>query len=510
MRRCGPLERAARIQPPREEELATHCVGAVVIFPDLRSFLDTLAAEGQLLTISDPVMPEPDLGAAVRALNNLGEGMPAIAFDHIVGYREARVVMNVHGSWANHAIMMGLSKSTPVKEQFFQFARRWKNFPVGVERAENAPFREVAITERINLFELLPLFRLNTFDGGPYIDKACVVTRDPNDENHFGKQNVGIYRLQVKGRDRLGVLPVPHHDMGLHLRAAEERGQNLPVSIAIGCDPIITLLAATPLGYDQSEYEMAGALQGAPYRIVKASLSDIDVPWSAEYLLEGEVLYGVREPEGPFGEFTGHYSGGRSLPVIRIDKVSHRRAPIFEQLYLGMPWTELDYLIGLSTCVPIYSQLKEAFPNEVVAVNAMYTHGLIAIIATRQRYGGFAKAVGMRAMTTPHGLGYCKFVILVDADVDPFNLPQVMWAISTKVQPRQDIVTIPGLSVIPLDPGSDPPGISDKVIIDATTPVAPDERGHYGQPLEAPTGTAAWEKRLAEMLKTLSVRRGGE
>lgn len=479
------------------------------MFTDLRAFLAALAAEGQLLSITDQVLPEPDLGAAVRALNNLGEGMPAIAFDNIAGYRDARVVMNVHGSWANHAIMMGLPKTTPVKEQFFEFARRWRNFPVGVERLDGAPFGEMVITQNINLFEALPLFRLNTFDGGPYIDKACVVTRDPNDESHFGKQNVGIYRLQVKGRDRLGVLPVPHHDMGLHLRAAEERGQNLPVCIAIGCDPIISLLAATPLAYDQSEYEMAGALQGAPYRIAKASLSDIDVPWSAEYLLEGEVLCGVREPEGPFGEFTGHYSGGRSQPVIQVRKVSHRRAPIFEQLYLGMPWTELDYLIGLSTCVPIYSQLKDAFPNEIVAVNAMYTHGLVTIVSTRQRYGGFAKSVGMRAMTTPHGLGYCKFVILVDANVDPFNLPQVMWAISTKVQPRHDIVTIPGLGVIPLDPGSDPPGITDKVIIDATTPVAPDVRGHYTQPLDAPAGTAEWEKRLAPMLKALAGRNNG-
>src|SRR4051794_19805622 len=102
-------------------------------FIDLRSFLDALAADRQLLTISDPVQPEPDLGAAVRALNNLGEGMPAIAFNNVVGFHDARIVMNVHGSWANHAIMMGLPKATPVKDQFFEFARRWSNFPVAVE-----------------------------------------------------------------------------------------------------------------------------------------------------------------------------------------------------------------------------------------------------------------------------------------------------------------------------------------------------------------------------------------
>lgn len=477
------------------------------VFRDLREFLAALEAKRQLLTISDAVLPEPDLAAAIRALNNLGEGMPALAFDNVQGMPGARIVMNVHGSWPNHALMLGMPKQTPVKEQFFELARRWARFPVPVERGANPPFEAVMFDQGINLFELLPLFRLNQFDGGFYIDKACVVTRDPDDPTHFGKQNVGIYRLQVKGRARLGVQPVPHHDMGRHLRAAEERGENLPVAIAVGCDPLITMMAATPLDYDQSEYEMAGALQQAPYRIATTALHGLDVPWGAEYVLEGEVLCGVREPEGPFGEFTGHYSGGRAQPVIQIKRVSHRRNPIFETLYLGMPWTELDTMIGLATCVPIYADLKLAFPNEVAAVNAMYTHGLVTIIATRQRYGGFAKAVGLRAMTTAHGLGYCKVVILVDADVDPFNLPQVMWAVSTKVQPQRDVTIIPGLSVVPLDPGSQPPGMTDKMIIDATTPIAPDARGHYHQPLEAPVGTAQWELRLARLLQTLQADR---
>lgn len=472
-----------------------------IIFRDLRAFLDVLRSESQLLTIDDEVSPEPDLGAAIRALNNLGEGMPALQFTCVKGFDNPRIVMNVHGSWPNHAIMLGLPKTTRVKEQFFELAQRWRDFPVSVERADDAPFREVSIASDINLFEILPLFRLNQHDGGFYIDKACVVSRDLNDPDHFGKQNVGIYRMQVKGRDRLGIQPVPSHDLGLHLRAAEERGENLPVAIAIGCDPIVTLMAATPLAYDQSEYEMAGALQGAPYRVTTVG-SNLDVPWGSEYILEGEVIAGLREPEGPFGEFTGHYSGGRSDPVVEIKKVWHRRNPIFETIYLGMPWTELDYMIGLCTCVPIYAQLKEAFPNEIAAVNAMYTHGLVTIIATKQRYGGFAKAVGMRAMTIPHGLGYCKFVILVDADVNPFNLPQVMWAISTKVQPGRDLITIPGLSVVALDPASSPPGIGDKVIIDATTPIAPDIRGHYDQPLDSPLGTQEWEKRLQTLLQS--------
>ncbi|WP_258728597.1 phenolic acid decarboxylase BsdC [Bacillus atrophaeus] len=469
-------------------------------YQDFREFLAALEKEGQLLKVEEEVKPEPDLGAAARAANNLGDKSPALLFNNIYGYNNAQIAMNVIGSWPNHAMMLGLPKDTPVKEQFFEFAKRYEQFPMPVKREETAPFHENEITEDINIFDILPLFRINQGDGGYYLDKACVISRDLDDPDNFGKQNVGIYRMQVKGKDRLGIQPVPQHDIAIHLRQAEERGVNLPVTIALGCEPVITTAASTPLLYDQSEYEMAGAIQGEPYRIVKSKLSDLDIPWGAEVVLEGEIIAGEREYEGPFGEFTGHYSGGRSMPIIKIKRVSHRNHPIFEHLYLGMPWTECDYMIGINTCVPLYQQLKEAYPSEIVAVNAMYTHGLIAIVSTKTRYGGFAKAVGMRALTTPHGLGYCKMVIVVDEDVDPFNLPQVMWALSTKMHPKHDAVTIPDLSVLPLDPGSDPSGITHKMILDATTPVAPETRGHYSQPLDSPLTTKEWEQKLMDLM----------
>ncbi|WES01220.1 phenolic acid decarboxylase BsdC [Bacillus velezensis] len=469
-------------------------------YQDFREFLAALEKEGQLLTVNEEVKPEPDLGAAARAASNLGDKTPALLFNNIYGHHDAQVALNVIGSWPNHAMMLGMPKDTPVKEQFFEFAKRYDAFPVPVKREETAPFHENEITEDINLFDILPLFRINQGDGGYYLDKACVISRDLEDPDNFGKQNVGIYRMQVKGKDRLGIQPVPQHDIAIHLRQAEERGVNLPVTIALGCEPVITTAASTPLLYDQSEYEMAGAIQGEPYRIVKSKLSDLDIPWGAEVVLEGEILAGEREYEGPFGEFTGHYSGGRSMPVIKIKRVYHRNNPIFEHLYLGMPWTECDYMIGINTCVPLYQQLKEAYPNEIVAVNAMYTHGLIAIISTKTRYGGFAKAVGMCALTTPHGLGYCKMVIVVDEDVDPFNLPQVMWALSTKMHPKHDAVIIPDLSVLPLDPGSDPAGMTHKMILDATTPVAPETRGHYSQPLDSPLTTKEWEQKLMDLM----------
>lgn len=471
-----------------------------MITDDLRGFLAALEENGQLLRIKDEVWPEPDLAAAANAAGRIGEKAPALYFDNIAGFKNTKVALNTLGSWPNHAIAMGLPAQTTTKAQVDEFIRRWDKFPVTPERRENAPWRENSVEgDDVNLFEILPLFRLNDGDGGFYLDKAAVISRDPDEPDNFGKQNVGIYRMQVKGKRKLAIQPVPVHDIAIHLRMAEERGEDLPIAITLGNDPIITLMASTPLRYDQSEYEMAGALREKPYPIATAPLTGFDVPWGSEVVIEGVIESRKRELEGPFGEFTGNYSGGHSMPVIRIDKVSYRTDPIYESLYLGMPWTEVDYLIGPATCVPIYKQLKAEFP-EVQAVNAMYTHGLLAIISTKKRYGGFAKAVGVRAMTTPHGLGYLKMIIMVDEDVDPFNLPQVMWAMSTKVNAAGDIVQLPNMSVVALDPGSIPSGITDKLVIDATTPVAPDRRGNYGMPVKDLPETAAWTARLQALV----------
>lgn len=472
-------------------------------FDDLRSYLSALESEGQLLHIDEEVQPEPDLGAAANAAPRLGENAPALYFDNVKGFTDPRIAVNTHGSWANHAIGMGLPRNTSTKEQVDEFIRRWEQFPVAPERRDDPPFAENVLEgEDVDLFDVLPLFRLNDGDGGFYIDKAVVVSRDPDDPENFDKQNVGVYRMEVKGNTRLGLQPVPMHDIALHLNKAEERGEDLPVAIALGNDPMITVVGGTPLGYEQSEYEMAGALRGAPAPIATGPLSGFDVPWGCEVLLEGVIEGRKREIEGPFGEFTGHYSGGRNMTVVRVDRISHRTRPIFESLYLGMPWTEIDYLIGPATCVPLYQQLHAEFP-EVRAVNAMYTHGLLAIVSTAKRYGGFARAVGLRTMTTPHGLGYCKMVIVVDEDVDPFDLPQVMWALSSKVNAATDLVNLPGMSVLELDPGSQPPGITNKLVIDATTPVAPDDRGRYGMPVSDLPETPAWIEKLRSRLQQM-------
>lgn len=474
------------------------------VYKDLREFLATLEEEGQLVRIKDEVNPEPDIGAAGRAASSMPNG-PAVLFENITGYKGS-VVTNVHGSWQNHALMMGMPKDTPTRAQFEELNRRWDKFPVppNVVSREEAPCKENVITENINLFDVLPLYRINEQDGGFFISKASVVSHDPEALDDFNKQNVGTYRIQVKDKDRIGIQALPMHDLAVQLEKAERKNERLPVAIALGNSPLVTFMASTPVGYSQNEYEFVGALQdGVPTDIVAADTAPhLMVPAGAEVVLEGYVIPRVRVVEGPFGEFPGSYSGSRLQCEIQITRITHRTDPIFENLYLGMPWTEIDYLMALNTSVPLYKQIKEGFP-EVVAVNAMYTHGIGTIISTKCRYGGYGKAVAMRLLSTPHGMPYAKIIIVVDEFVDPFNLEQVMWALTTRVLPHKDVTMIENAPGMPLDPSSNPAGMTTKLIIDATTPVAPEPNPRAVELLKDPVGTEKYTEIIKGLMQAI-------
>jgi UbiD family decarboxylase len=470
-------------------------------YQDFREFLSVLEQHKQLLHITDPVKLEPDLAAASAAATRLGSRSPALLFNNVAGYQNAQIATNVHGSWANHALALGMDPDASIRDQFLEFVRRYRMYPGQLERVSSAPWQEVVIDKDINLFEILPLFRWNQGDGAFFIDKPCVISRDPDDWDNDDVQNVGVYRLQVKDRNHLGIQTVPQHDIAIQLAHAEERGQDLPIAIALGNEPVLVLMAATPMLYTQLEYKMAAVMQGQHYRVVQNG-KGLDIPYGSEVVLEGRILARKRQPEGPFGEFPGYYSGCHQYPVIEIDRVLHRKDPIYESVYVGRPWTELDYLQALTTSVPIFDQLNATFP-EVQAVNAFYTHGLVLIVSTKVRYGGFAKAVGLRVLSTPHGLGYAKVVIVVDADVDPFDLNQVMWAISVRVNPAGDVLMLPNLAENLLDPACQPSGMVTKMIIDATMPVPPDIRGDYGEILGTPVGMDTWLQKLEALAKEL-------
>jgi UbiD family decarboxylase len=442
----------------------------------LRDFLGLLSERGQLVEWHERVLPEPDIRNICVAASNDADSGPAVLFDHIVGYPGRRTVVGVHGSWANIATLLGCPKGTTIREMFFEIVGRWGRSGAQISEVPEgrAPVHECRSESGINLYDLLPLYRINEFDGGFYLGKASVASRDPLDPDNFGKQNVGIYRIQLHGPDVFSLMTIPSHDLGRQIMAAEREGVPLRIAVMLGNHPAVALFAATPIGYEESEYEYASAMMGAPIRLTKSG-NGIDVLADSEIVIEAELQLGQRILEGPFGEFPGSYSGVRRVPVFKVTAVSHRRDPIFENIYIGRGWTEHDTLIGLNTSAPVYAQLRESFP-EVTAVNALYQHGLTAIIAVRNRMAGFAKSVAMRALGTPHGLMYLKNLIMVDAEVDPFDLNQVMWALSTRTR-ADDIIVLPNMAMVPIDPSAVVPGKGHHLIIDATSFMPPDPVG---------------------------------
>jgi 4-hydroxybenzoate decarboxylase len=453
----------------------------------LRDFLEILTSIGQCITWPDAVMPEPDIRKVMVAAGRDMMGAPAILFDRIRGYPGKRAVVGVHGSFANIAAVMGQPKGASIKTLFYDLVSRWRTQSSDLPRIkpEHAPVHEVRIEKDIDLFDLLPLYRINEYDGGFYIAKANVVSRDPKDPDNFGKQNVGMYRIQPHGPDVFTLLTVPVHDIGRHIEIAEHENLPLKIAVMLGNHPALAMFAATPIGYEESEYEYASAMIGAPIEITESG-NGLDIQAQCEICIEAEYVHGDRRIEGPFGEFPGSYSGVRRAPVFRITAISHRKNPIFENIYIGKGWTEHDTLVGLNTSAPIYAALKRDFP-EVQAVNAMYQHGMTGIISVKNRFAGFAKSVAFRALSTPHGLMYLKNLILVDADVDPFDLNQVIWALSVRTR-ASDIYLLDNMAGIVVDPSAVIPGKGHHLIIDATTNVPPDPIGSDAEIVRPPSG----------------------
>ena len=448
----------------------------------LREYLDVLEKNGQLVHVHEDILPEPDIRKYLRAASNLEKDGPALLFDNIRGYKGQRFAGAVSASWANYSLMLGLDRGASPLEQFHNMVERWKT----VDKAElkwvdNAPCQEVIIDKDINLFELLPLFRVNANDGGFYLSKACCITQDPDYPDDLNYENVGMYRYQIQGKDEIGVQIGLKSQGNIPLKKAWAKGEPLKCAIIVGPPPFVSAMGAAGIPYNQSEYKIAAALMGEPLEMTKCITNSVNVPAETEIVIEGEIWPDLHV-EGPFGEYPGSYSGIKAKPFMKVKCVTTRKNPIFENLYIGRTWTEHDTIIGLFSSVPVYMELIERFP-EVKAVNAIYNHGLTLVIATEQRYNGFAKTVGLAAFTTTHGLEHAKNVFLVDSDINPFNMNEVMWAFSFRLEHTTDVIILPNMRVSVLDPSSKPRGVGSRLIMDATTPKPPEQFGWAGLPL---------------------------
>ncbi len=417
----------------------------------LRDWLDHLAARERLLVLNPGVGLRFELAAVAKRL----DGLRATVFPRPGGHA-IPVVSGLVSDRGWMAEAMGVEPGE-VLSRFQEAALD----PIPWRETRSAPAQEVVHRE-VDLARLLPLPTHNEHDSGPYLSAGLMITRNPR----TGKQNVSIHRCQVSGPNRLGVLLLPRHTH-MFFEMAEQGGRPLEAAIVVGVDPLTLLASQAIAPIDVDELEIAGALHRRPLAVVKCLTSDLRVPADAEIVVEGRFLPGVREPEGPFGEFPQYYGERAERHVMEVDAVTHRRDAVFHTIVGG----GLEHLLlgAIPREATLLAHLKRSFPNvrDVhLARGGVCRYHLY--VQMRKRQEGEAKNVMLGAFAGHYDV---KQVIVVDEDVDIHNPDEVEWAVATRFQADRDLVIVPESQGSKLDP-STRNGVGAKMGLDATKPLS--------------------------------------
>jgi UbiD family decarboxylase len=430
----------------------------------LRGFLAQVERElpGEMLRVAEPVSTRLDITSLVYELERMGKN-PLVVFERVEGHAMP-VVTNVAGSRKLLALALGV---TPA-ELPTAFRERCTRY-LPVERVNRPEWHDVTIEgDDIDLTKL-PIPLHFDIDAAPYITAGQLTARDPDSE----VDTTGFHRFMLKGKNRLGVSLHSRRRMWEFHRRAEAKGQSLPAAITLGIHPL-HYMGSMVYAYPPQvrKFEIIGGLFGEPYRVARCGTADIEVPAGAEIVIEGEVLAHEREPEGPFSEFTGYASFRSTQNVFVAKRLRMRRDAIFHSVVSGM---SQDHI--LVSCITregeILNTLRRNLPN-VKAVHVPHTTcgAFMAFISMKKTSAGEPQQAIMAALGTEF---YTKYVIVVDDDVDVFNLADVMWAVATRVRAEKDIVFIPGAKGAILDPTSDAEDFTlTKMGIDATKPLGRD------------------------------------
>jgi UbiD family decarboxylase len=425
-------------------------------FTDLREFLALLDSKNELLRIKKPVDLKFEIAAHIRKTSD--RRGPALFFDNVKGH-EIPVVGGVFATRDRAFLALQCGPQDYVNR--FQSALEHLIPP---KLVATGPCKEIIHKGKDVDLLSLPIPTFSEKDAAPFITLGLVISKDPG----TGKKNTSIYRLQVKGRNRLGIMA---QQLTLQLLEAEAKGQGLPVAIVIGTDPVLPLASQWQAPYGTDEMELAGALRGEAVDVVMAETVDLEVPATAEIVIEGTILPNVREVEGPFGEVSGYYTPANPKPVIEVSAITHRRNPIYQAALTGMPTTENHVLKQIPLEATYYWELRRQHPG-VTAVHfpSAGTVGFIVVIAMKQAQEAEARNV----IATMLGTRRNKIIIVVDDDVDIYDMEKVLWAVATRSQPDEDVVIFPRLTASAMDPSVRKLKMGAGLGIDATQP--------FGQP----------------------------
>lgn len=466
-------------------------------YRDLRDFIQQLEKQGELKRIQVEV--DPVLEITEISDRTLRKGGPALLFENPRG-STIPVLTNLFGTPRRVAMGMGQDQVGALREIGELLAylkepeppRGFKDalaklplfrqvLNMGPRVVTRAPCQEVVLQgDQIDL-RRLPIQTCWPGDVAPLVTWPLVITRGPEKE----RQNLGIYRQQLLGPDKLIMRWLSHRGGALDFRDWQKKypGEPFPVAVALGADPATILGAVTPIPDTLSEYAFAGLLRGGRTELVRCKTLDLQVPASAEFVLEGHIHPEEMADEGPYGDHTGYYNEVECFPVLTIDCITHRKDPIYHSTYTGRPPDE-PAVLGLALNEVFVPILKKQFPEIIdfylPPEGCSYR---LAVVTIKKEYPGHAKRVMLGVWSFLRQFMYTKFVIVTDDDINARDWQDVIWAMTTRMDPRRDSVFIDNTPIDYLDFASPVAGLGSKVGFDATHKWAGETSREWGRPI---------------------------
>lgn len=467
-------------------------------YNDLREFIDALEKNGDLVRVKAEV--DPHLEMTEICDRTLRAGGPAILFENPKGY-DMPVLANLFGTPQRVAQGMGQNDVKALREigELLAFLKEpeppkglkdaWSKLPLfkqvlkmGPKVVTKAACQEVVLEgDQVDLTRI-PIQTCWPGDAAPLVTWPLVITRGPHKE----RQNLGIYRQQLIGKNKLIMRWLSHRGGALDFREWQQAhpGEPFPVSVALGADPATILGAVTPVPDTLSEYAFAGLLRGSKTELVKSIGNDLQVPASAEIVLEGFIYPDEMADEGPYGDHTGYYNEVDQFPVFTVERITHRKKPIYHSTYTGRPPDEPAVLgVALNEVfVPIFQkQFPEVVDFYLPPEGCSYR---LAVVTMKKQYPGHAKRVMMGVWSFLRQFMYTKFVIVCDDDVNARDWNDVIWAMTTRMDPARDTVMIENTPIDYLDFASPVSGLGSKIGFDATNKWQGETDREWGRPIE--------------------------
>ncbi len=482
---------------------------------DLRQFSEALVSSGQLKSVPQSISPQLQVTALChRSLLKAG---PALLFENVQG-SEIKVLGNLFGTQQRVLTALELDSAQGLRELGKEFAfLRNPSLPdsrkavldvapgfarlahITPKILDGAPWQENVIEGPDIDLGTLPISKCWPEDAGPLITWGMVITRGPNKP----RVNLAIYRQQLIGKNKLIMRWLPHRGGAQDFREFQlaHPGQPFPVSVVIGADPATLLAAVTPIPDTLSEYQFAGLLRGRRSRIVNSSFTGLPIPQGAEFVLEGHIYPDEMASEGPFADHTGYYNSVADFPVFTVERISHRRDPVYLTTYMGKPGEDEPSVMAAALNEMFIPLLQEQFPEVVdFFLPPEACSYRVAIVSIRKHYPGHARRIMFGIWSWLRQFTYTKTIIVTDDDIDIRNWNEVIWAISTRADPVRDTVLVENTPIDYLDFASPKPGLGGKMGIDATNKTGSETNRDWGTIANMDSETKAQIEQIAQDL----------